>query len=60
MGITESGVKEIIKLKKDIKDIPVVYNLDFGHTEPKLTLLIGGRVFINIRGNNYQIKVLDH
>lgn len=59
-GITESVLKEIIKSKKYIKDIPVVYGLDFGHTDPKLTLPIGGSVSINVRENNCQIKVLNH
>ncbi len=58
--ITESTLKEIIKSKKYIKDIPVVFGLDFGHTDPKLTLPIGGKISLSVKENNCLIKVLNH
>lgn len=36
-----------IKNKKDLDRIPVVANVDFGHTDPKITFPIGGEVEIN-------------
>ena len=40
--ITSEKMNEIIKNNTKLKDLPVFYGLDFGHTNPVLTLPIGG------------------
>ncbi len=40
---TEKLVK-IIKSKKELKNLPVIANVDFGHTSPIITFPIGGEV----------------
>ena len=39
--------ESIIKSKKELKDIPVIINADFGHTTPIFTFPIGGKIIIN-------------
>lgn len=40
---------KIIKTKKELAGMPVLANADFGHTDPKITFPVGGRVkFISI------------
>ena len=40
--ITKEGLEFIIKTKEELKDIPVIANVDFGHTYPILTIPLGG------------------
>lgn len=49
-------LKKIIKSKKELSKIPVIAELDFGHTDPKITFPIGGEVQIN--ADNEEVKVI--
>ncbi|MBR5599523.1 MAG: LD-carboxypeptidase [Alphaproteobacteria bacterium] len=40
--ITKEGLEFVIHTKKELKDIPVIANVDFGHTSPILTIPLGG------------------
>lgn len=42
--VTPELLTQIIKTKKELTKLPVVANLDFGHTDPKITFPIGGHV----------------
>jgi len=44
--ITDELLTKIIKTKKELDNIPVIANVDFGHTDPKITFPIGGEVEI--------------
>lgn len=57
--ITNELLKKIIKTKKELNDIPVAGNVDFGHTDPKITLPIGGEVKLKT-GNIVSIEILRH
>ena len=37
----------LIKTKRELKDIPVIIDMDFGHTTPIFTIPIGGMANIN-------------
>ncbi len=50
-NMTNDLLKAIIKTKKELKDLPVVANVDFGHTEPKITFPIGGHCKISVSKN---------
>ncbi|MDP2637697.1 MAG: LD-carboxypeptidase, partial [Candidatus Levybacteria bacterium] len=41
-NMTNDLLTQIIKTKKELKNLPVVANVDFGHTDPKITIPIGG------------------
>lgn len=45
--ITNEQIERMFAIRPQLKDIPVVAGLDFGHTSPLVTLPIGGRVSID-------------
>ncbi|TCS81026.1 S66 family peptidase [Tepidibacillus fermentans] len=53
-------LKKIIKSKKELDTIPVIADVDFGHTYPQITFPIGGKVSIVAKGNESKIKILQH
>lgn len=53
-------IKHILKDKNIPKNIPIIYNLDFGHTNPMLTFPIGGTIEINASQNCLSIKIVKH
>ncbi|HCP09044.1 MAG TPA: LD-carboxypeptidase [Candidatus Moranbacteria bacterium] len=51
---------KIIKGKKELKNIPIIANVDFGHTTPLATIPIGGIVQISVIGDEAKIKIIEH
>ena len=49
--------KEIINTKKELKNVPVIINADFGHTTPIFTFPIGGNVYINANDKEIKIRI---
>lgn len=58
--VTNNQISQIIKTKKELNTIPVIANVDFGYTDPKITLPIGGTVELNVNSTNSKITVLEH
>ena len=50
--MTKEKLIEIIKSKKDLFNIPIIANVDFGHTTPMITFPIGGIAEIDTEENN--------
>lgn len=51
-GFNNKDSEEMIYKKVFSKiNIPIIYNLDFGHTDPMFTIPIGGKVFIDTKVN---------
>lgn len=46
---------KIIKSKKELGNLPIIANIDFGHTDPKITFPIGGEA--NLIANREKIKL---
>lgn len=46
-NMTDDLLTKIIKSKRELDDIPVIANVDFGHTDPKITIPIGGTVSLD-------------
>jgi muramoyltetrapeptide carboxypeptidase LdcA involved in peptidoglycan recycling len=44
-------ISKILQNKHQIKDLPIIMNVNFGHTTPILTLPIGGEMKISINNN---------
>ena len=40
--ISKENILEVIKSKKELQNMPILANVDFGHTTPMLTIPIGG------------------
>lgn len=55
-GFSEDDSEEMIynEVFKNL-DIPIIYNLDFGHSDPMFTLPIGGKVLIDTKKNILKI-----
>ncbi len=48
-NMTNSKLIQIIKTKAELKNIPVIANVDFGHTSPIITFPIGGEVSMDTK-----------
>jgi muramoyltetrapeptide carboxypeptidase LdcA involved in peptidoglycan recycling len=59
-NISQEELVEIFVSKKELKGIPIIAGVDFGHTDPKLTLPIGGRASISCSTKEQEIKVINH
>lgn len=58
--MTFEKLKYIIDNKSALKKIPIVANLDFGHTRPMITFPIGGKCIIQARPNKINITIYEH
>lgn len=58
--ISKEKLEKIIKSKKELANIPIISDLDFGHTTPHFTFPIGGKVQIKASENNSQIKIIGN
>lgn len=56
--MTNEKLIKIIKTKEELKDIPVIANVDFGHTSPIITFPIGGEVSVDT--NKKSIVIIKH
>lgn len=51
---------KIIKTKKELEDIPVIANIDFGHTSPQITYPIGGSAKLFAEGKEIELDIIKH
>lgn len=58
--IDDKQIIAIIKTKKELKNIPVIANVDFGHTTPQITFPIGGIAKLNVTDNKIELKIVKH
>jgi len=56
---TEKLIK-IIRTKKELKDIPIIGNANFGHTDPRITFPIGGKAELSVSGEKVKLLILEH
>lgn len=53
-------LQKILNSKKELRNIPIVANVDFGHTTPMVTMPIGGSLEICANNNEAKIKIIEH
>ncbi len=58
--MTREKLIRIIKTKEELKDIPVIADVDFGHTTPMITFPIGGKAEIHADAIKPSIKIIKH
>ena len=58
--IDRAILTHIIATKPQLKGIPVIANVDFGHTLPMITFPIGGTVRISAKGERAEIIIVKH
>jgi muramoyltetrapeptide carboxypeptidase LdcA involved in peptidoglycan recycling len=59
-NMTKDLLHKIISTKKELKSIPVIANLDIGHTTPQIIIPVGGSMEIFANSDNYKIKIIEH
>jgi muramoyltetrapeptide carboxypeptidase LdcA involved in peptidoglycan recycling len=57
--MTDDLLKQIINTKKELRNIPVIANVDFGHTDPTVTFPVGGTAKIEV-GSSSIITIIEH
>ncbi len=58
--MTNELLIKIIKTKKELEKLPVIANVDFGHTCPKITFPVGGEANLIIEDKNIRLELLKH
>ncbi|HUC89020.1 MAG TPA: S66 peptidase family protein [Candidatus Paceibacterota bacterium] len=59
-NFTKKLLLKVIKSKKELDLIPIIGNVDFGHTDPKITFPIGGTAKLSVTNNDIKITILEH
>jgi muramoyltetrapeptide carboxypeptidase LdcA involved in peptidoglycan recycling len=57
--MTIEKLKFIVQTK-DLKNIPIVANADFGHTKPMITFPIGGTSRLLVRNKEVNLEIISH
>ena len=52
-------LKYILESKEELKNLPIIANADFGHTNPLITFPIGGRVKLKV-DDKVELIILEH
>jgi len=58
--MTNEILIKIIKTKKELDNLPVIANVDFGHTDPKITFPVGGEINLVARREKVKLEILKH
>ena len=59
-NITDDALARIIKSKRELDQMPVIANVECGHTSPIATFPIGGRAMISVEPGKTSIEVVKH
>ncbi len=59
-GMEVEFLTKIIKTKKELDNLPVIANVDFGHTDPKITFPVGGEASLEVESGNVKLEILKH
>ncbi len=58
--MTKKLLTKIIKTKKELNALPVIANVDFGHTTPFITFPIGGTAKLLAQNKKIKLEILKH
>jgi muramoyltetrapeptide carboxypeptidase LdcA involved in peptidoglycan recycling len=53
-------LEDIMRSQLALAHMPVFYNLNFGHTDPKFTYPIGGKIKMDVKDNLPQVTITAH
>lgn len=59
-NMTKSLLKQIVKSKKRLEHLPIIGNVDFGHSDPKITFPVGGTVSLSVSKGKAELKIIEH
>lgn len=58
--MTRELLQQIIATKRELRKLPVVANVDFGHTSPLITFPIGGEATLGVSTEGVEIVITKH
>lgn len=58
--ITEENMRRLVAIRPQLKNIPIIANADFGHTNPMVTYPIGGKASLAVSKSNAQLIFNTH
>ncbi|MBL7051849.1 MAG: LD-carboxypeptidase [Nanoarchaeota archaeon] len=58
--MTKEKLLKIVETKKELKDLPILAGLDFGHTNIMMTFPIGGTCSLEITDDKVELKIIKH
>ncbi len=58
--MTKDLLMKIVKSKKELIGIPIIGNVDFGHTNPMITFPIGGEAELRVKNNAVSLRIMKH
>lgn len=59
--MTQDKLQAIVRSKRELANIPVIANADFGHTYPQFTFPIGGVARLDAsRDGGVRLEVVEH
>lgn len=58
--MTKEMLQMIVATKKELRNMPVIAGVDFGHTSPMITFPIGGEVYIQAHKNGANLTIMRH
>lgn len=56
-NVTEAGLRKIISEKEELRNIPIIANVNFGHVSPMATIPVGGRASVTATENGTEILI---
>ena len=59
-NMTDEKLEFIVKTKPELRNIPVLSGVDFGHTSPAITFPIGGTARITFKENSVMLEIINH
>lgn len=58
--MTSSLLTQIVKTKKELSSIPILANVDFGHSDPKITFPVGGTCKLEATKKKQTLRIVKH
>jgi muramoyltetrapeptide carboxypeptidase LdcA involved in peptidoglycan recycling len=58
--MTRELLEMIVWSKPELRGLPVVANLDFGHTSPMITFPVGGQVEVAASATGAAVRITRH
>ncbi len=58
--MTPELLRQIVKSKKELNFLPIIANVDFGHTTPIFTFPIGGTAQLSAHQDKAKLEIIKH
>lgn len=58
--MTKNLLQKIISTKKELNNIPIIANLDIGHTTPQMTIPVGGSLEMTALNDTTTVNIIEH